>query len=329
MCAGTSSLNHHPDEVRIFFANKEKSHMRFNRSSGRDWIPVGSWADSNLGHHAVYVQIREEEKNTSSVGKKKRKDLFFPRVISEDISEEIEERKNAYIFTQRSSSKFLRMLKPDCQCDDPTPAEQVKIEQVCEGKCITSNKRPFQNKMPTGLDKPLQAEPRLKANIPKPEPRGSAQSSEEYESGLDGLAMLDKQYNSKGCGFLASMSGKHMKVHWILGEVSKGKTCSTSTSPLWFWKHIAICSLRNLRQRKSSTRRLLSTSVEIIYGRWQVMRRTSRDHERPRKSLILKRKTGTDQVRLGGKDEPGYGDFRDVLPSCRYYQVTRLPKMKI
>ena len=64
---------------------------------------------------------------------------------------------------------------------------------------IAKYSRPFQNKMPTSLDKPLEAEPRVKANIPKPE----------YESALEGLAMLDKQSKSNTVVFMASVFLNH------------------------------------------------------------------------------------------------------------------------
>lgn len=168
---------------------------------------INQFLSSELSNIDAALQRDRDEQEAAHQKQQVKEEPFLspeePEVKT--YQEELEERKKADISTQPSSSKFLSMLKPEC--DDPTTEGQVKIEQMCEEKGITSCERPFQNKMPTALDKPLEAGPRVKVNVPKPEPRGSEQSSEENESAPDGLAMLDKQYESKGFGFY----GKHFR----------------------------------------------------------------------------------------------------------------------
>ena len=66
---------------------------------------------------------------------------------------------------------------------------------------IVKTNRPFQNKNAMQIDCPLEAEPKVKVEIPKPEPKGEDHSREEYECALDGLDVLDKQRKMKTFGF--------------------------------------------------------------------------------------------------------------------------------
>ena len=64
--------------------------------------------------------------------------------------------------------------------------------------------KPFQNKIPSQIDRPLEPEPRAKVSVPKPEPRG-AETPEDYTSPLDKLARLGRYYKNKNFGFYAQM----------------------------------------------------------------------------------------------------------------------------
>ena len=84
--------------------------------------------------------------------------------------EELEGSKNIDIFAEPPSAEFLRLMKTETE--DPTTEAQVKMETMCVQQGITKSNKPFQNKAPMALDRPLEKEPRLRMNIPKPEPRG-------------------------------------------------------------------------------------------------------------------------------------------------------------
>ena len=66
---------------------------------------------------------------------------------------------------------------------------------------IVRTNRPFQNKMTIQLERPLEPEPRVKIEVPKPEPKGEDYSSQSYECALDGLKVLDKQRQLATFGF--------------------------------------------------------------------------------------------------------------------------------
>ena len=72
---------------------------------------------------------------------------------------------------------------------------------------IAKTNRPFQNKIAMQIDRPLEAGPKVKVNIPKPEPKGEDHGAEEYECALDGLKVLDKNYKFKTFGFY----GKYLR----------------------------------------------------------------------------------------------------------------------
>ena len=109
--------------------------------------------------------------------------------------EELESRKKADIFTNVSSSEFLSFLQPEN--DHPMRQQQDELEK----QVITTKMRAFKNKMPAALDQPLEPEPRIQVNAPKPESKGHEKASEDHVSALDGLAALDKQPKSRGYGF--------------------------------------------------------------------------------------------------------------------------------
>lgn len=80
--------------------------------------------------------------------------------------EQLEQRKHPDIFAQPSSSDFLVLLQPESE--DPTSSGQVKEEKLCleKGKVVS---KPVRNKMPIEIDKPLEPDPRVKVNVPRPD----------------------------------------------------------------------------------------------------------------------------------------------------------------
>ena len=74
------------------------------------------------------------------------------------------------IFAQPSSAEFMKLLQPETE--NLTSGNQVKMENLFVEKGIKKYSRPFQNKMPESINKPLEKEPRVKVVVPKPEPRG-------------------------------------------------------------------------------------------------------------------------------------------------------------
>ena len=133
-------------------------------------------------------EIPEEPKDQEM---KKEKD---ESVVYQD---ELETRKKLDIFTQPSSSDFLRLLAPEADASTSTS------QQILEDGFIKRQeyKRPFQNKMPEGLNEPLEKEPRPKMQVPKPEPKGEDSSQKQFDSALDKLSTLDRNYKSKFYGF--------------------------------------------------------------------------------------------------------------------------------
>ena len=111
--------------------------------------------------------------------------------------EELETRKNLDIFTKPSSADFLKLLAPEA--DLSTSTSQKKLEEGLLQR--QEYKRPFQNKIPEGLNQALEKEPRPRMQVPKPEPKGEDNSQQQFTSALDKLAILDRNYKSKFYGF--------------------------------------------------------------------------------------------------------------------------------
>ena len=61
--------------------------------------------------------------------------------------------------------------------------------------------KPFQNKIQEKMDEALEKEPRVKMQVPKPEPKGEDNSQQQFSSALDKLSTLDRNYKSKFYGF--------------------------------------------------------------------------------------------------------------------------------
>ena len=127
-----------------------------------------------------------------------------PKEESVVYQDELEARKKLDIFTQPSSSEFLKLLAPGAESVTSTSQENMEDRFFRRQKPIYS--RPFQNKISEKIEKPLEREPRVKMQVPKPEPKGEDKSQQQFSSALDGLATLDRQYKSKffavyGTGF--------------------------------------------------------------------------------------------------------------------------------
>ena len=90
-------------------------------------------------------------------------------------------------------------LKPETE--ETSTSAQKNLENLFLEGGIAKTNRPFRNKIAMQLDRPLEAEPKVKVNIPKPEPKGEDQGLEDYECALDGLKVLDKHYKLKTFGF--------------------------------------------------------------------------------------------------------------------------------
>ncbi len=98
------------------------------------------------------------------------------------------------------------MLRPETE--EQTTSAQAKMENLFVERGITKSNRPFQNKISSSLGGPLENEPKVKVNIPKPEPRGQNQDPTGYECALDGLKVLDKHQKSTTFG---RIYGKHFR----------------------------------------------------------------------------------------------------------------------
>ena len=93
----------------------------------------------------------------------------------------------------------MDLLKPETE--EQATSAQRNFENLFVQEGIAKTNRPFQNKIAMQIDRPLEAEPKAKVNIPKPEPKGEDHGAEEYECALDGLKVLDKNYKFKTFGF--------------------------------------------------------------------------------------------------------------------------------
>ena len=113
--------------------------------------------------------------------------------------EELRCRKDMDIFAQTPTTQFMELLKPESE--EQATASQRNFEDLFLKEGIVKTNRPFQNKIAMQLDRPLEPEPRVKVEVPKPEPKGEDHSAEDYECALDGLKVLEKQHKNKTFGF--------------------------------------------------------------------------------------------------------------------------------
>ena len=73
----------------------------------------------------------------------------------------------------------MELLKPESE--EQATASQKSLEDLFLKEGIVKTNRPFQNKISMQLDRPLEPEPRVKIEVPKPEPKGEDHSAEGYE----------------------------------------------------------------------------------------------------------------------------------------------------
>ena len=135
----------------------------------------------------THQQQREAEGRQEQQQDMKEEEHTVPTTFEEVkvYQEELETRKKIDIFALPSSANSLRLLKNDTTTS--TTESQVKMETIFveQGK---KSKKPFQRKIQTSLDSPLEREPRVKVmSVPQPVPRGEEQDIIEHESPLDGL----------------------------------------------------------------------------------------------------------------------------------------------
>ena len=136
--------------------------------------------------------------------------------------DELEARKKIDIFAQPSSSEFLKLLAPEAE---PINTEaQSSLEEGFFKRQKPIYSRPFQNKMPGRLDEALEKEPRVKMQVPKPEPKGEDNSQQKFTSPLDKLSVLDRHYKSKFFGFYGKNFRETHNQALNFGRFRKGPT---------------------------------------------------------------------------------------------------------
>ena len=147
------------------------------------------------------VPIEQETKEEQEVTQEKDEEVKI-------YQEELQCRKDMDIFAQTPTAQFMELLKPESE--EQATASQRNLAELFMREGIVKTNRPFQNKIAMQLDRPLEAEPKVKVDIPKPEPKGEDHSKGEYECALDGLQVLDKQQKLKTFGFYGKYSrGTH------------------------------------------------------------------------------------------------------------------------
>ena len=113
--------------------------------------------------------------------------------------EELQCRKEMDIFAKTPTAQFMELLKPEAE--DQATASQKNFENLFVKESVTKKNRPFVNKIPEVLDRPLEPEPRVKIEVPKPEPKGEDGNAQSYECALDNLKALDKHHKLATFGF--------------------------------------------------------------------------------------------------------------------------------
>ena len=176
---------------------REQASAAGNLSPGETPAVPGSSGHSSSGE-IPDVPIEQEIKEEQAVTQEKDEEVKI-------YQEELQGRKDIDIFAHSPTAQFMDMLKPETE-EQATSAQKNLENLFLEGGIAKTN-RPFQNKIAMQLDRPLEAEPKVKVNIPRPEPKGEDQGLEDYECALDGLKVLDKHYKLKTFGFY----GKHFR----------------------------------------------------------------------------------------------------------------------
>ena len=138
------------------------------------------------------VPIEQETEEEQEVTQEKDEEVKI-------YQEELQCRKDMDIFAQTPTAQFMELLKPEAE--DQATSSQKNFEKLFVKEGIVKTNRPFQNKISEKLDRPLEPEPRVKIEVPKPEPKGEDHSAEGYECALDGLKVLDKKHKLETFGF--------------------------------------------------------------------------------------------------------------------------------
>ena len=124
--------------------------------------------------------------------------------------EELQGRKDIDIFVQSPTAHFMELLKPESE-EQSTPVQR-NFENLFLQEGIVKTNCSFQNKIAMQIDRPLEAEPKIKVDIPKSEPKGEDHGAEGYECALDGLKVLDKRHKMKTFGFY----GKYFRAPTVM-----------------------------------------------------------------------------------------------------------------
>ena len=155
-----------------FHQQRREEEQRHERASASGHLPPGETpgVPGSSGHlpsgEAPDVPIEQEIKEEKPASPE-------PSAEVKIYQDELECRKSMDIFTQPSSAEFMKLLQPETE--NLTSENQVKMEDLFAEKGMKKSNRPFQNKMPESVNQPLEKEPRVKAVLPKPEPRGEDQ----------------------------------------------------------------------------------------------------------------------------------------------------------
>ena len=155
--------------------------------------------DAILDHER---RAREEQANARAQEERPQEHLEPMRFLEVEFKEEkrygeeLQERKDNGIFTKPSTSDFMKALKPEID------SEVSEGQREVEAQLARSNyARPFTIKVSL-VEKQLEPEPRVKLEVPKPEPCEDPQQVEpDYDCALDKLSKLDKTYKGKNFGF--------------------------------------------------------------------------------------------------------------------------------
>ena len=113
--------------------------------------------------------------------------------------EELQCRKEMDIFAKTPTAQFMELLKPEAE--DQATASQKNFENLFVKEGVIKTNRPFVNKIHEVLDRPLEPEPRVKIEVPRPEPKGEDGNAQSYECALDNLKALDKYHKLATFGF--------------------------------------------------------------------------------------------------------------------------------
>ena len=118
------------------------------------------------------VPIEQEAEEEQEVTQEKDEEVKI-------YQEELQCRKDMDIFAQTPTAQFMELLKPEAE--DQATSSQKNFENLFAKEGIVKTNRPFQNKISEKLNRPLEPEPRVKIEVPKPEPKGEDHSAEGYE----------------------------------------------------------------------------------------------------------------------------------------------------